>query len=43
MKNFYNLNDIKDINQSIDEILDIKNNVGKYQKIFEDKNSLKSC
>ena len=37
MKNFYNLNDIKDINQSIDEILDIKNNVGKYQKIFEDK------
>ena len=37
MKNFYNLNDIKDINQSIDEILDIKNNIGKYQKIFEDK------
>ena len=35
MKNFYNLNDIKDINQSIDEILDIKNNIGKYQKIFD--------
>ena len=37
MKNFYNLNDIKDINQSIDEILDIKSNIGKNQKIFEDK------
>ena len=37
MKNFYNLNDIKDINQSIDEILDIKSNIGKSQKIFEDK------
>ena len=33
MKNFYNLNDIKDINQSIDEILDIKSNIGKSQKI----------
>ena len=37
MKNFYNLNDIKNINQSIDEILDIKSNIGKNQKIFEDK------
>ena len=37
MKNFYNLNDIKEINQSIDELLDIKNKIGKYQKIFDDK------
>ena len=37
MKNFYNLNDIKNINQSIDEILDIKSNIGKNQKIFKDK------
>ena len=37
MKNFYNLNDIKDINQSVNEILDIKNNNEKKQKTFENK------
>ena len=37
MKNFYNLNDIEDINQSIDEILDIKNNIGKQLIIHLEK------
>ena len=37
MKNFYNLDDLEDINQSISEILDIKNNTHKNEKIFNNK------
>ena len=37
MKNFYNLNDLEDINLSISEILDIKNNTHKNEKIFNNK------